>query len=418
MRRIWHTLSCATLLVLLAVRPASAGPIEFGSSGTYFDIVNAGGHITWTEAKAAAEALVFNGVSGHLADPKTAALDAFLIQTFDVFDPASPNNSFPYGGGVLGPWIGLHSTGDPTDLNDYEWSDGSPFDPLGYSGWLPDQPSGTEDVTTAVAFEPGNGVNPDFDNTVLPNIPQEWGSTSMAISVGDTYGGALRARTGFENLTGATTDVEFYVAVAPLTDGTKVTLAVGKAISPLFYGDPATPVAYRVHLVNEGGILKLQVLYPTEAGVQTDTWSGIVDLYTVYDLHIEYNIAFNRFVVTVNGETVTNFTLDSASVRSIGTLVLGSSGSTTARNLFYLMDQIVESPIPTSGQVDYLSMLNGGSGWNNEACQGNCPGPVSFIVQYDTVQAIPEPATLVLIGPAVVGLLGRRFHKRAARRPH
>ena len=202
MTRTLRTLTGATLLTLLVAGPASAVPIEFESSGMYFDIINAGFHIPWAAADIAAEALIFNGVAGHLADPKTAALDAFLIATFDVFNPANPNNSFQFGNVVFGPWIGLHTIGSPSNLADYRWSDGSVFNPLTYSGWLSGEPNGD-----------------------------------------------------------------------------------------------------------------------------------------------------------------------------------GAPG------------------------VDYLSIVGGGSGWNDEGCQGGCPGPVSFIVQYDTVQAVPEPGTLVLMAPAlVVGL--------------
>jgi hypothetical protein len=111
------------------------------------------------------------------------------------------------------------------------------------------------------------------------------------------------------------------------------------------------PAAYYVQLANVGGTLKFQVKYPSEAGEVTDTWSGTVALNTPYNLYIEYNIVADRFIFTVNDESVTNFTLDNISVTSVDTLVLGSSGGSTARNVAYLIDWLLETPIPAGGSA-------------------------------------------------------------------
>lgn len=137
------SLISTSILGLLAFLGASqcsyASPIQYQNTGLYFDVINPGERLTWEQANLAAQALSYAGVQGRLANPKDAALDAFIISIFDVFNPHNPNNStfFSFGTGpIFGPWIGLHTIGDDaTDLSSYRWSDGSIFDPDFYSGF-------------------------------------------------------------------------------------------------------------------------------------------------------------------------------------------------------------------------------------------------------------------------------------------
>jgi len=160
-------LAVALVIGTLGITPAFATPIQFGSSGMYFELVNVtaqgGGGISWTDANAAANAMTYNGMSGHLADPKTAALDAFLIGQFDVFSHTNSTNSHIYGDQSFGPWIGLHykGSGGASLVENYLWSDGSAYDVNAYDGWnrAIGQPSGDASPGVDYFDKGGHGWN-------------------------------------------------------------------------------------------------------------------------------------------------------------------------------------------------------------------------------------------------------------------
>lgn len=206
-------------------------------------------------------------------------------------------------------------------------------------------------ITEDIRVEDGNAYNTAYDHSALSGIPAHWGATSTAVVVNAVNGGAGRGRTGLNNRTGYITRLNFYVINNSMDPGTFVSMAVGKIASNIHYTNSTVAAAYYTQLANVGGELKFQVKYPTVSGEVTDTWSGTVALNTAYAVYIEHNIVAGRLLVKVNEETVTNFTLDAVSAQSIGTLVLGSSGGSTGRNIAYLLDYILETAIPQGGRV-------------------------------------------------------------------
>jgi hypothetical protein len=102
--------------------------IEDGGNGHYYEFVP--GNISWTEAKRAAEARVFQGVNGHLATITSAAEKEFMRKALPAHkawlggyqDTQAPDYSEPAGGWR---WV----TGEKWDYTN--WSTMSPdeFDP-------------------------------------------------------------------------------------------------------------------------------------------------------------------------------------------------------------------------------------------------------------------------------------------------
>ena len=160
-------LAAALAIGTLGIAPAFATPIQFGNSGMFFELINVtaqgGGGISWVDANAAANAKIYNGVNGHLADPKTAAIDTFLIAQFDVFSHTNPNNSNIYSDQSFGPWIGLHykGSGGAYLVGNYIWSDGSAYDVNAYDGWnrAIGQPSGDANPGVDYFDKGGHGWN-------------------------------------------------------------------------------------------------------------------------------------------------------------------------------------------------------------------------------------------------------------------
>ncbi len=211
---------------------------------------------------------------------------------------------------------------------------------------------GDDAITTEYIVVSGNGINPDFDNTGFPNIPENWGDTSLAIVIGSAppNGAALRGRTHLNSRTGYIVRFDLYVATSSMAEGQFCSIAVGKEVNPgLSFEDPLVDIAYYVRLTKTSGQYKLAMHYPTATGEQSNTWSGVVNLNEVNTIYVEHNPAFSRTLFKVNTDTVVNVIHDGLSVGSIGTLVLGSSGGSTCRDTIYLIDRIIESPIPSSG---------------------------------------------------------------------
>ena len=197
MTHVRHGLSAALAIiaVLYCCTGAVAAPVNFG--GHAYDVVNAGSALTWDAARLDAQQTSYQGVQGHLVVIASQAEDAFLIQAFDVFNPANPNNFILNGGGfVWGPWIGFN-----TFTN--KWVDGSS---LTYNGFFLGEPSGdgpgTVYLYNAVHFSPPrqgwndeNNLFPvsyivEFDTQQIPEP-----STFFLVGIGVGGFGLLRRRT-------------------------------------------------------------------------------------------------------------------------------------------------------------------------------------------------------------------------------
>jgi hypothetical protein len=198
-----------------------------------------------------------------------------------------------------------------------------------------------------------NGINPDFDNTALPNIPDHWGPTSLAMVIGDNppNGAALQGRTHLHNRTGYIRNFEIYVASSAMADGDFCSIAVAKEINPADFEDPSVDIAHYLRLTNESGSLKLALHYPTLTGEQSAEWSGTVSLQDPIAIYIEDNILFGRTLFKVDGETVADITHDGAAVQTIDTLILGSSAGSTCRDVVVLFDDVLQTPIPAGGRL-------------------------------------------------------------------
>jgi hypothetical protein len=73
---------------------AEAAPIEFGSSGDYFEYISDVG-VSWSSAATAAASLTYDGATGYLATPTSSAMNSFLDSNFSIS-----------GIGFAGAWLG------------------------------------------------------------------------------------------------------------------------------------------------------------------------------------------------------------------------------------------------------------------------------------------------------------------------
>ena len=132
--KITRVFSAAAVLMFSVIMQAGASPIIWdsgtGTNGNAYQYV--AGTITWDAAKAAAEAMTFNGASGHLVTLHSAEETAFINPLYS----SDPNTT------VFGPWIGLN---DIASEGNYEWVTG---EAVTYTFWAAGEPnnSGDEDA--------------------------------------------------------------------------------------------------------------------------------------------------------------------------------------------------------------------------------------------------------------------------------
>ena len=109
---------------------AQAVPILWGGNGNTYEFLFA--DLTWTEAKAAAEASMLDGRAGHLVTITSAAENNFVANLV---------------GGDFRAWIGLT---DESSEGNFEWVTG---EALSYTKWSPGEPnnSGNEDYVELFA---------------------------------------------------------------------------------------------------------------------------------------------------------------------------------------------------------------------------------------------------------------------------
>ena len=123
----------AALIVLLGQSQVSAAaPVLNAANGHYYQSVSVSGGLTWPEANAAAQALTFNGLQGHLVTVTSGAETTFLVTNglavdeyfaggFQDAGAASPSAGWN--------WVTGESFGSYTN-----WGSGEPNDAGGAAG--------------------------------------------------------------------------------------------------------------------------------------------------------------------------------------------------------------------------------------------------------------------------------------------
>ncbi|RVU44591.1 lectin-like protein [Rubrivivax rivuli] len=125
-QKIVRAAAQAALVVAgLAASGAQAAPIFNPANGHYYDINTT--LLNWADAKAAAEAMTYNGKRGHLVTITSQAEQSFLEQNL---------SNLAFGSGSqFGFWLGA-SKSSPN--SNFEWVTGEAFS---YTNWNPGEPN-------------------------------------------------------------------------------------------------------------------------------------------------------------------------------------------------------------------------------------------------------------------------------------
>jgi len=162
--------------------------VNQGGNGHLYEVVETGGSISWTAAKADAEAR-----GGYLVTLTSAAEDAFVRQLIN--DPrywGTDNGTYP---GQWGPWIGAYQT-NPSAAPDQSWAwvTGEQWQ---FTNWTPTEPNdcGWGGVVESYAhfsrYESGNFGWNDFTDEghysvhayVFEAVPAPSAALALTVSV-------------------------------------------------------------------------------------------------------------------------------------------------------------------------------------------------------------------------------------------
>jgi hypothetical protein len=159
------SLLAASVLLLVSSSSLFATPVQWtvasGGDGNYFDYVT-NPNITWDDANAAAQAMVFDGVHGFLTTDTSAAETTFLASTFNYL------GSTAFQGGWLGGFQNTSSPDYSEPAGGWQWVTGEPWV---YTNWFPGEPDNAGgDQNYLRINSPAFGWDDMSDNPYNPSV--------------------------------------------------------------------------------------------------------------------------------------------------------------------------------------------------------------------------------------------------------
>jgi hypothetical protein len=124
-------LSC--LFSTKSISTANASVIQWHSNGHYYTLVP--GHVSWSEAAALAQSMVFEGMTGYLATVTSEAENTFIVSLL-----SSDVRTIPLG------------ATDRDQEGEWRWITGEQFN---YANWYDGEPNNSGDEDFAFMFGPG-----------------------------------------------------------------------------------------------------------------------------------------------------------------------------------------------------------------------------------------------------------------------
>ncbi|MBL8900314.1 MAG: hypothetical protein JNM84_21965 [Planctomycetes bacterium] len=164
-------LGAGSLALTLAV-PATAQllhwPTTSGGNGHYYQAVLEPSGISWTQARAAAQAR-----GGYLATPTSGAENTFVFQLVD-----DPQYWVQSGNSNIGPWLGGYQTFDngSTPHANWAWVTGEPWS---FTSWAPGEPNNfaglIEDYLGYKCSGPSNCRSSSWNDAQVGDNPTSFG---------------------------------------------------------------------------------------------------------------------------------------------------------------------------------------------------------------------------------------------------
>ena len=202
--------------------------------------------------------------------------------------------------------------------------------------------TGTDETYNLVVIDSGNTLNPDF-LTDLIGSPIGWGAQCGGVKVGPNNGAAVwmqQAQT--PSTKGFYTHGSVIINYEGLNNGQGNTILIAKP-----EGDPLGPVAaWRLYLFQVNNEVFFLWTVGDFARFYRYPTSGSILLNTEYDLWIIYDLRSHVIGWYINGERFVWDSMPATFPDNIATKAIGSSGSSTGRNLLYFVDNVMWVEVP------------------------------------------------------------------------
>ena len=194
---------------------------------------------------------------------------------------------------------------------------------------------------TGTLVSGGNSMSFEFNTANIPGgSPASWGPQCEAFLIGPSGGSAFWWRQyPIASPKGYVLSLDFMLLDSAMTDGTGVTFAILKAQGNIY----TAPRNLRAYLSRFGGDYRF--VFVIDEDEEQVAWfyprAGGITRGIVYQHRMEYDIVKQRIAWTVDEVLVNETAMIAGNPQNVGSIILGSSGSSNGRNTIFLLDRIV-----------------------------------------------------------------------------
>ena len=197
---------------------------------------------------------------------------------------------------------------------------------------------------TGTILGPGNVMSFSFNPSAFPGgAPAGWGQECGLFIVGPHDGGAFWYMKRDPTTTGAKIGLEFLLLQSRMEVGKAVTIAISKADAPDMYSADRN---WRLYLINLGDAYRFYIVVGEDDETHVVRFSDPVKFRQVYKHKVTYDIGRALVTWELDGVAIHSVDFVSTSPLNMRYHFIGSSGSSSGRNIIFAVDNVTLEDLP------------------------------------------------------------------------
>ena len=197
---------------------------------------------------------------------------------------------------------------------------------------------------TGTILGPGNAMNFLFNPSTFPGgAPAGWGQACGLFIIGPHSGGAFWYVKRDPNTTGAKIGLEFMLLQSTMEVGKAVTIAISKADAADIYSADRN---WRLYLINLGDAYRFYIVVGQDDETHAVRFSDVVKFRQVYTHKVTYDIGRALVTWELDGVVIHSVDFVSTSPLNMRYHFIGSSGSSSGRNIIFAVDNVTLEDLP------------------------------------------------------------------------